>query len=199
MDTIDERGAFIGDPDYLISASFDSFRDAEAATSDLIGEGFPRERMSVLLSEEARSQYLEIHPEYAETEGHVLAQTVELDEESKALKGAGVGGALGGTLGAAAAVLAVGSSIVIPALGLIVAGPIAAALVGAGAGGAAGTLIGALTGAGLSEFRAKRFEQLISDGRVVVSARALTDPERTTITRILERHDGDLIPTDHSD
>ena len=180
--------------DSLVSAVFDAFRDAEGATAALIDDGFPKERISVLLSEETRREYLEVHPELAGTEGHVLAQTVELDEESKALKGAGVGGAIGGTIGAAAgAVVAVGSSVVIPGLGLIVAGPLAAALAGAGAGGAAGTLLGALTGAGMTEYRAKRFEELIGRGDVIVSARALTDPERNTIARILTSHGGELV------
>lgn len=190
---------FIEDDDQLISASFDSFGDAEAATADLIDEGFPRERISVLLSEKTRSDYLEVHPAYPTTEGHVLAQTVELDEESKTLKGAGVGSAVGGTLGAAAAALAVGTSIVIPALGVVVGGPAAAALVGAGAGGAAGGLLGALMGAGMSELRAKNFERLIRAGKVVITVRTLTDPERTTAGRVLATHDGDLVTFDDED
>ncbi len=59
---------------------------------------------------------------------------------NKAAEGAGVGGAIGGTVGAiAAAIAAIGTSLVLPGLGLVIAGPIAAALAGAGAGaGAAG-------------------------------------------------------------
>lgn len=191
---IADTDVFVGDPDYLVSAVFDGFRDAEEAVAALLDDGFSTERISVLLSEESRRQYLEVHPELAATEGHVLAQTVELDEESKALKGAGAGGAIGGTLGAAAgAIVAVGTSVVIPGIGLVVAGPVAAALAGAGAGGAAGTLIGALTGAGMSEFRAKRFGELLARGDVIVSARALTDPERKTIVRTLEGCGGKLV------
>lgn len=185
---------YLGDPKYLVSATFGAFREAEQATADLLDEGFPAERISVLLTEESRREYLDVHPELASTEGHVLAQTVELDEESKTLKGAGAGGLIGGTLGAAAgAIVAAGTSVFIPPLGLVVAGPLAAALAGAGAAGAAGSLIGALTGAGMSEYRARRFEELLKKGDVIVSARALTDPERTTIVRVFEAHDGELI------
>ncbi|MFW6088792.1 MAG: hypothetical protein ACODAB_03495, partial [Gemmatimonadota bacterium] len=146
-----DSDVYPGDPRYLASAVFDEFEDAENAATDLIDEGFPRERISVLLSEESRREYLEIHPELAETEGHVLAQTVVLDEETKAMEGAGVGGTIGGTLGAAAgAIAAAGTALAIPPLGIVVAGPLAAALAGAGAGAAAGGLIGALTGAGMS-------------------------------------------------
>jgi hypothetical protein len=185
---------YLGDPRYLVSARFDGFRAAEEATAALLDEGFPNERISVLLSEESRRGYLEVHPELASTEGHVLAQTVELDEESKTLKGAGTGGLIGGTIGAAAgAIVAAGTSVLIPPLGIVVAGPLAAALAGAGAAAAAGSLIGALTGAGMSEYRARRFEELLKKGDVIVSTRALTDPERTTIVRVFEAHGGELI------
>ena len=56
----------------------------------------------------------------------------------------GVGAAL-------AALFAVGTVVVVPGLGLVLAGPIAAALAGAGAGGVTGGLIGALIGAGIPE------------------------------------------------
>lgn len=182
------------EPPHLITAAFDDFGDAEDAVSDLMDEGFGTDRISVLLSQETRSQVLEVHPELREDEGHILAQTVELDVENQALKGAGVGGALGGTLGAAAAAVAlVGTSLAIPVLGIVVAGPLAAALAGAGAGGAAGGIIGALTGAGMDELRAKKFERLVKDGHVIVGAQALTKPEQLTIERVLVDHGGELV------
>lgn len=192
-ETLDDD-IFLGDPQYLISAVFEDFDVAEEATAELIEEGFPRERISVLLSEESRREYLEVRPELAETEGHVLAPTVALDEESKTMEGAGVGGTIGGTLGAAAAAIAAaGTVLAIPPLGIVVAGPLAAALAGAGAGAAAGGLIGALTGAGMSEFRARRFEEVVREGDIIVSARTLTDPERSIAERIFDEHGGDLI------
>lgn len=186
---------YLGDPEYLISAVFDKFRKAEQAAAELLAEGFPEERISVLLSEETRREYLEIHKDL-DAEGHVLAQTVVLDEESKTMEGAGVGGTIGGTIGAAAGALLAGTAVAIPPLGVVVAGPLAAALTGAGAGGIAGGLIGALTGAGMTEFRARQFERFIRDGDVIVSARALTDPERNEITRILDAHGGERLRAD---
>jgi len=185
------------EPPHMITAAFDDFGDAEDAVEELVDEGFSTDRISVLLSQETRSQVLEIHPELREEKGHILAQTVELDVENQALKGAGVGSAVGGTLGAAAAaVAAVGTSLVIPGLGIVVAGPLAAALAGAGAGGAAGTIIGALTGAGMDELRAKKFERLVKDGHVIVGARALTAPEQRTIERVLVDNGGELVRRD---
>jgi hypothetical protein len=48
--------------------------------------------------------------------------------------------------------------------GMIVAGPIAAALAGAGAGAVAGGAIGALVGAGIPEERVKEYESGLKDG-----------------------------------
>ena len=97
----------------------------------------------------------------------------ELSGATKAAEGLGKGSAIGGGIGAAlAALFAVGTSVVIPGLGLVVAGPIAAALAGAGAGGATGGLIGALIGAGIPEDRAKAYERGIGDGGIVIGTRA---------------------------
>ena len=187
-----QPGMDLDNPSNFVSASFDDLGDAQEATADLLARGFPADRVSVLLSEETRTHLLELDPELED--GGLLTQTVELDMENKALKGAGVGSAVGGTVGAAAAAIAaIGTSVAIPALGLVIAGPLAAALAGAGAGGAAGTLIGALTGAGFDEFRAKRFEELISGGQIIVGVRAITVPERSTIERVFAEHDGELI------
>lgn len=91
---------------------------------------------------------------------------------SKAAEGLGKGAAIGGGVGAAlAALFAVGTSVLIPGLGLVVAGPIAAALAGAGAGGATGGLIGALIGAGIPEDRARVYEKGINDGGILIGTR----------------------------
>lgn len=67
---------------------------------------------------------------------------------SLAVEGMGVGGVIGTAVGAtvAAVVAAVGISIIVPGLGLVIAGPIAAAFAGGGAGAVTGGAIGLLTG-----------------------------------------------------
>lgn len=194
-----DHDEYLREPAHIISGAFEDYQDAEEATAHLLAEDFPADRLSVLLGEETRQAYLDIHPEVAESEQHVLAQTVHLDQESKALKGAGVGGTVGGTLGAAAgAVAAIGSAIAIPPLGIVVAGPLAMGLAGAGAGGAAGTLVGALTGAGMSELRARRLEEFLRDGDVIVTVRAVTQPERNLATEIIEKHGGVLVESEET-
>jgi hypothetical protein len=98
------------------------------------------------------------------------------DEEvkvgTKAAEGAGKGSAIGGTVGAiAGAIAAVGTSLIIPGLGIVIAGPIAAGLAGAGAGGITGGLLGALIGSGIPEARAKLYESGIKQGRIVMGVR----------------------------
>ena len=86
--------------------------------------------------------------------------------------------ALAATLGA---LFAVGSSVAIPGLGLVVAGPIAAALAGAGAGGATGGLIGALIGAGIPEDRARAYDEGLERGGIVLGTRARDDRHAATL------------------
>ena len=63
----------------------------------------------------------------------------------------------------------------VPGLGLVVAGPIAAALAGAGAGGATGGIIGALVGAGIPKDRAAEYDRGIQQGGIVIGTRARDD------------------------
>lgn len=124
--------------------------------------GYKSDDVNVLMSDATRKRYY----------GDVKPGT-ELDGGTKAAEGLGVGGAIGGGVGATiAALFAVGTSIAIPGLGLVVAGPIAAALAGAGAGAATGGLIGALVGAGIPEERAREYERGINDGGIVIGTRA---------------------------
>ena len=72
---------------------------------------------------------------------------------------------MGATL---AAIAAIGTTLALPGLGLLIAGPIAAGLAGAGAGGATGGLIGGLIGAGIPEERVKKYEEGIKQGGIMM-------------------------------
>jgi len=134
------------------------FRDregAERAYSSLTSRGYTQDDVNVLMSDETRNKHF------------VGGRETELG--NKALEGAGTGAAIGGAVGATlAAIAAIGTSIALPGLGLIVAGPLAAAIAGAGAGGATGGLIGALVGAGIPEERVKQYEEGIKQGGIVM-------------------------------
>jgi uncharacterized protein YjbJ (UPF0337 family) len=123
--------------------------------------GYKTDDINVMMSDDTRRRHF----------GDVKPGT-ELGGGTKAAEGLGAGAAIGGGIGAAlAAIFAVGSSVLIPGLGLVVAGPIAAALAGAGAGGATGGLIGALIGAGIPEDRAREYEKGITDGGILIGTR----------------------------
>ena len=142
--------------DGYVSGFYDDPTVASTAYGRLRERDYAPEDIDVVMSDQTRDKY------FAGTE-----------MGSKAAEGVGVGGAVGGGVGAAlAAIFAVGSAVAVPGLGLVVAGPIAAALAGAGAGAAAGGLIGAMVGAGIPEERAKKYDEGIRKGGVVIGTRA---------------------------
>ena len=142
--------------------------------------GFEAEDIDLVMSNETRNRYFT-----------VAGSTLKLEEGNKSAQGLATGGAIGGGLGAAlAAMFAVGASIVVPGVGLVIAGPIAAALAGAGAGAATGGIIGALVGVGISEDRALVYERGLEEGGVVVGARARDDAQAATLERDLESYGG---------
>ena len=135
------------------------FRDrdsAERAYADLTGRGYASSDVNLIMSDDTRKR-------------HFTTAGKQTELGTKAAEGAGVGGAIGGTVGAiAAAVAAIGTTLVVPGLGLVIAGPIAAAVAGAGAGGAAGGLVGALIGWNIPEERVREYEQGIRDGGILM-------------------------------
>ena len=109
---------------------------------------------------------------------HFGSDTAVTELGNKAAEGAGIGGAIGGTVGAvAAAIAAIGTSLVLPGIGLVVAGPIAAAFAGAGAGAAGGGLIGALVGWGIPEERVKDYELGIKSGGILMGLKPRNDED----------------------
>lgn len=155
VDAIDDRPESTREG--IVSAIFHDSDDAEEAYQAAIDCGYSKDEISVLMSEQARDDY---YP----------SQRVDIEDHSKTLEGTAVGGTVGATLGAiAAAIAAIGTVLAIPPLGLVVAGPLAAALAGAGAGGITGGLIGALAGAGMSEERARVYETALEKGGIIMS------------------------------
>lgn len=130
---------------------------AERAYQGAVDRGYKTDDINLVMSDSTRERQF----------GSEQGRTTELG--NKAAEGAGVGAGIGGTVGAiAAAIAAVGTSLVVPGLGLVVAGPVAAALAGAGAGGAAGGLIGALVGWNIPEERVKEYESGIEQGGILM-------------------------------
>ena len=107
------------------------------------------------------------------------------------MEGAGVGGAIGTTTGAiAGAIAAIGTTLVLPGLGLVIAGPLAAGLAGAGAGGIAGGLLGALVNTGFSENYAKDYENALKEGGIVISVISHSKDENLSLENEWKNYGG---------
>ncbi len=148
----------------ILTGMFRDRESAEKAYNSALSRGYTKDEVNLMMSDQTRDTW--------------FADGDDSGMGSKALEGAGTGSAIGGTLGAIiAGIAAIGTSIVLPGLGLIVAGPIAAALAGAGAGGLTGGLIGALVGSGIPEDRAREYEEGIKSGGLVMGVNPRNDED----------------------
>jgi hypothetical protein len=150
----------------VLTGMFRDRQSTENAYNALHERGYAKDDINLVMSDDTRKAHY----------GDDVADQTEIG--TKAAEHAGKGSAIGGTLGAIAGVVAaIGTSVVIPGLGLLIAGPIAAGLAGAGAGGLAGGIIGALVGSGIPEARAKLYESGIKEGNVVISVTPKNDED----------------------
>jgi hypothetical protein len=139
----------------LVSGIFSTQRDVESVMDALHARGLTDQDVSVLMSEHTQARY----PGLRTTEG------------SKIPEGMSTGGIAGGLLGALIGGLAVTGTVLLPGVGLLVAGPLLGALTGIGIGAAAGGLAGALIGAGIPEEKARVYEEsLKQEGNIVIIA-----------------------------
>lgn len=158
------------------------FRDrdsAERAYGSITSRGYSNDDVNLLMSDETRKR-------------HFAVDDRQTELGNKALEGAGTGAAIGGTVGATlAAIAAIGTTLALPGLGLLVAGPIAAALAGAGAGGATGGIIGALIGAGIPEERVKNYEKGLKEGGIVMGVTPRSDEDAEYFEREWKGYHGE--------
>ena len=118
------------------------------------------------------------------------------EHNTKAPEGATAGGVAGLGVGAALGWLAGIGALAIPGVGpLIAAGPIMGALAGGAVGGATGGVIGALVGLGIPEFEAKRYEEKVRGGNILLSVHTEDGKQRDAAKEVFKRHDADDIST----
>lgn len=165
----------------MVTGMFRDRDSAERAYGALSARGYTDRDLNLAMSDETRKRY--------------FTDDVAVTElGNKAAKGAGVGGTIGATAGAiAAAIAAVGTSLVVPGLGLVIAGPAAAALAGAGAGGVAGGLLGALVGWSIPEERVTHYETGIKEGGIVMGVTPRTDEDAEFIEREWKANRGEHV------
>lgn len=148
----------------MLTGLFKDRESAEGAYNSALSRGYTSDDVNLMMTDDTRNRY--------------FANDTDTELGSKALEGAGAGSAIGGTLGAIiGGIAAIGTNVFLPGLGLIVAGPLAAALAGAGAGGLTGGLVGALIGSGIPEDRAREYEEGVKNGGIVMGVNARNDED----------------------
>jgi len=163
-----------------LTALFNKREGADSAYEWLLKNGYNSNDIHLLMSEETRQKY-----HYAE---EVEAEATE----KNAIHGLEAGVAFGGGLGAALGIVAaVGASVIIPGMGLAVAGPLAGLL--AGAGGMVGGALGALYGSSVPEEEAHELEQKIREGSILISVLPHSDEDAELIESSWRERGGEMV------
>jgi len=156
----------------MVTGLFPDRASAESAYGATTRRGYGKDDVNLLMSDETRNKYFS-----SDT-------AANSDLGTKAMEGAGVGGGIGTAVGATiGALAAIGTNLVLPGLGLVIAGPLAAGLAGAGAGAVTGGLIGALVGWGIPEERARAYESGIKKGGIVMGIQPRSDEDAAYLER----------------
>lgn len=133
-----------------------SEEQANQIVDSLTGSGFSTNDISALFPDKEST--------------HEFSHEKNTKAPEGAVTGAATGGVVGGTLGLLAGI----GALAIPGVGpFIAAGPLMAALSGAAAGATVGGVTGALIGMGIPELEAKRYENRIAEGNILISVHAV--------------------------
>jgi hypothetical protein len=153
----------------MVTGLFRDRESAERAYSSLNSRGYKNDDVSLMMSDETRNKYFADDKDSDKDTGDLGTKAWE-----GAGKGAAIGAGVGGTL---AAIAAIGTTLALPGLGLLIAGPLAAGLAGAGTGGLTGGLIGGLVGSGIPEERAREYEKGVKEGGILMGVNARSDDD----------------------
>ena len=132
--------------------------------------GYAMDEVNVVMSEDTRQRLLS---DDSETTTQLARREAE-------------GGELGGPSGGRVEMLvtifaAVGAALALPALGFVLAGPIAASLASAGAAGLLAGLIGTLGDWGIPQERIRRYEAGVKEGGILMMVEARSDQDALQI------------------
>jgi hypothetical protein len=167
--------------DKSLSGVFTDIRSGERAYGLLREMGY-FDDVSVLLSDEARVRYFPSPGLKGEVVGDAKGDGLGFGS----MVGAGAGAALGALLGAAA-------DLAIPGPGVVVVGPLAAVLIGAILGGLSGGLLGSLLGIGYAEENAKKSEEKIRQGNVIIGINPRSEEDAERISREWRAAGGEIV------
>lgn len=141
---------------FLVAGLFPEREKAEVAFDAIANRGYGKDNINLVMLDATRQRCF--------NDGGMEASLAAKSDENTSL-----GGPTGGTAGAVAgAVAAVGTSLLLPGLDIVVAGPLAAGFTGAGVGGVTGGVAGALAGMGIPHEYVKTYEDGIKRGDILM-------------------------------
>lgn len=165
----------------MLTGMFSDRSSTENAYNTLQDKGYKKDDINLIMSEKTRKN-------------HFSDDDRKTEVGTKAAETAGKGSAIGAAVGATAGVIAaIGTSLVLPGIGLVLAGPIAAGLAGAGTGSITGGIVGALIGSGIPEARAKLYESGIEDGQIVLSVKPKNEEDAEFLANDWQKNNGQEI------
>ncbi|WP_421781199.1 hypothetical protein [Kiloniella litopenaei] len=160
---------------HTVSATFKTDSAAREALLKLEVAGFSEEQMSLVATDNS------------------VGQSFNIEKGSKAAEGGAVGASAGGVLGAVVGGLAAAGTILIPGVNLMIYGTAVAAAAGAGVGAATGGLAGALVGLGVPEYEAKRYENEVKNGAILLVVEAENSERAEVVQDIFKQGDAHSI------
>ncbi len=140
----------------VLSGMFPNRESTERAYKSLLEKGYSADEINLVMSDKTRDKHF-----------NYLKKETEIDSK---VEHAGNGFTIedSNTIGTVAEVIAaVETSVEIPGLGILIAGPLTRQSTGAGGGDEAG-VIGALVGLGIPEALAKLYDSGIKEGKAVI-------------------------------
>lgn len=142
----------------VITGLFENSNRAADAVGALEAKGITNDRISMMVGD------------------NFDREAFAVSERSKLPEGVAVGATAGGAIGALLGGLtAAGTVVATGGIGLLVAGPIVAALAGLGAGATTGGIVGGLVGAAMPEHEVKYYEDALSKGSVLIGVHLSDD------------------------
>jgi hypothetical protein len=155
----------------MVTALFKDSKSVDRAYQSVARRGYGTGDINVVMSDDTRKRY------FADD------RHIKNERGSKAAEGGNLGGPIGGAIGTLIPALIAVGVVVLPGLGLVLAGPLAVALAAAGATGLAAGLIGALTDWGIPEERVRQYEAGIHDGGILMGVKPRSDKDARYIEK----------------
>jgi hypothetical protein len=163
----------------MVTGLFRSRAEAECAFGAASELGYSQADVNLVMTDESRKRWFPANRS-VDTE---LGDKVSGDA-GQAAQGGRLGGPVGGTVGTLAPVVAAISVLtVLPGLGLVAAGPLAAAAAAAAAVAVAGGLMGALTDWGIPKERIEQYEAGIRDGGILMGLKPRSEDDAQHLVR----------------